>query len=151
MTCWHLHCRLPRCKGTGASDPYRIDRCWVTSSTGATVCCIHCPTCRCGHLDIPNIFSLFFHCDFISLWWVGHLVSTVYWTSRLIVALDISSQRCIGRLEMVWTSSMEPKNPINVISQTLLVSLIILSLNHQNHKQWPNGVIFLTSTFVFIW
>jgi len=26
----------------------------------------------------------------------------------------------------------------------LLVPLIMLSLNHENHKQWPNGVMFLT-------
>jgi len=29
----------------------------------------------------------------------------------------------------------------------LLVPLIAVSLNHQNHKQWPNGAMFLTSRF----
>jgi len=60
-------------------------------------CCI-CPTRHSGHLDTPNIFSLFFHCDLISIRWIGHLVSTVHWTSRLDGALDVSSRRCIGHL-----------------------------------------------------
>ena len=99
LICWHQCCRILRCKITGASDAYRLDRCIVTGSSGATVCCILCPTRRCGHLDISKyILSLLFHCDFIFLRWVGHLVSTVYWTSLLNVALDISSRRCIGRL-----------------------------------------------------
>ena len=38
-------------------------------------------------------------------------------------------------------SSLGP-NMIHLIN--LLVSLIMLSLNHQNHKQCPNGVMFLT-------
>jgi hypothetical protein len=38
-------------------------------------------------------------------------------------------------------SSLGP-NMIHLIN--LLVPLIMLSLNHQNHKQWPNGDMFLT-------
>ena len=41
--------------------------------------------------------SLLFHCDLISLRWVGHLVSTVHWTSRLDGAMDVS--------EIAWTLS----------------------------------------------
>ena len=63
--------------------------------------------------------------------WFG--ISAVDWT-YLNGELDI--------LEIVWTSSMKPKNSINVIS--LLVPLIMLSHNHQNHKQWPNVTMFLT-------
>ena len=33
---------------------------------------------------------------------------------------------------------------LKTLTNGLLVPLIMLSLNHGNHKQWPNGVTFLT-------
>ena len=76
-----------------------------------------CPTRRSGHLDTPNIFSLFFHCDLISLRWIGHLVSMVHWTSRLDGALDISY--------IVWTLSKGPKESYKYDLANSLVPLKI--------------------------
>ena len=93
-------------------------------------------------LDHPtqkDILSLLFHCDLISLRWVGHLVLTVHWTSCLDGALDISSRRCIGRLVSTvhWTLSKRPKESYKYDLANSLVPLIALSHDHQNHSKWP--------------
>jgi len=60
---------------------------------------------------------------------IGRLVSTVHWASRLSGALDVS--------DMVWTSSKGPKESYKCDLANLLVSLIALSYDHQNHSKWP--------------
>ena len=52
----------------------------------------------------------------------------------------------LDMLTMDWTSSIESRNPTNYSSQTLLVSLNILSYNHQNYKLWPNKAIVFTQS-----
>ena len=60
---------------------------------------------------------------------IGHLISTVHWTSRLDGALDVS--------DMVWMSSKGPKKSYKYDLANLLVPLIALSFDHQNHSKWP--------------
>ena len=74
------------------------------------------------------ILSLLFHCDTSSQQCIGHLVSTVHWTSRLDGALDVS--------DMVWMSSKGPKKSYKYDLANSLVMLIALSLDHQNHSKW---------------
>ena len=63
---------------------------------------------------------------------IERLVSTLHWTSHLDGALDISSRWCIGH-----TSSKGPKKSYKYDLANSLVSLIALSLDHQNHSEWP--------------
>ena len=62
---------------------------------------------------------------FVFSLWFGHLDSD----------LDIST--------IDWTPSIGPRSPTNMHSQTLLVSLIILSHNHQDHNYSLTGPCFL--------
>ena len=65
--------------------------------------------CFCIHLSKSSLRSFgHFKIYSISAFSLRLVISVVDWT-HLYGELDI--------LEMVWTSSMEPKNPINVISQ----------------------------------
>ena len=74
--------------------------------------------------------------------------------------LSKSSRMSIGHLDsnldildMVWTTFMEPRHHTSMISQILLVPLIMLSHNHQNHKRWPNKPCFLQlqKDDIYIW
>ena len=56
-------------------------------------------------------------------------VSTVGWTPRLNSVLDVS--------DIVWTLSKGPKESYKYNLANSLVSLIVLSLDHQNHSKWP--------------
>ena len=82
------------------------------------------------------ILSMLFHCDLISLWWIGHLVSTMHWTSHLDSALDVS--------DIAWTLSKGTKESYKYDLANSLVPLIALSLDHQNHLKWPKWVMFVT-------
>ena len=73
-----------------------------------------------------TLLSLLFHYDLSSQRWIRH-ISTVNWTSW----------RWFGHHP--WNLKNYEYDLTN-----LLVSLIMLSHNHQNQKQWPNGVMFLT-------
>ena len=54
-------------------------------------------------------------------------ISTVGWTSRLDGALDVSN--------VAWTLSKGPKESYKYNLANSLVSLIVLSLDHQNHSK----------------
>ena len=58
---------------------------------------------------------------------IGRLDSTVHWTSRLDGALDVS--------DMTWTSSKGPKKSYKYDLANLLVPLNALSLDHQNQSK----------------
>jgi len=91
--------------------------------TGAADSAFFCPIHR-GGLD--------FYCALALLRRIGLDILTVDWSLRLDDRLDMAFRQ------------LELKNPINMISQILLVSLIMLSLNHQNYKQLSNEAVFLT-------
>ena len=80
----------------------------------------------------------------------GLSISTVHWTWRLDGGLDLASRRWnrlgVSTVNWIcWIISMGPNKSYKYNLTNLLVSLIImLSLNHQNHKQWPNRAMFLT-------
>jgi len=68
-----------------------------------------------GHLK--NILSLLFTMVWVSQRWIGH-IEFYPWDLKKSYKCDLTN---------------------------LLVLLIMLSYNHQNHKQWPNEIMFLTS------
>ena len=51
------------------------------------------------------------------------------WFGRLVGELDVSN--------MVWTLSKGPKESYKYDLANSLVPLITLSLDHQNHSEWP--------------
>ena len=81
--------------------------------------------------DYPG--SLCFSCFLVAL-----DISMVGWTSRLDGALDVLSRRCIGHLVSTvhWTSSKGPRKSYKYDLTNSLVPLIALSLDHQNHSKW---------------
>ena len=100
--------------------------------------------CHCFLLNLSNasqrsigsfkfILSLDFYYILTPLRMIGLVILMVDWTWRLDDRLNIASWRWIRRVESYpWDLKI-----LQVWSHKLINKLIMLSLNHQNHKQWP--------------
>jgi hypothetical protein len=62
------------------------------------------------------------------------MLNLVQFVVTSIGHLKFVSHFNLDTLTMDWTSSMGPRNPTNFELKNLLVPLIILSYNHQNHN-----------------